>query len=115
MTPVPDEAMQKLADAKAILDELVDPFEFADRIGAEARDAMLCFDKRAYERVQDEAVRAGRAQHRLKALWLQAKEAVHSGNSDRVLEIARAIRRVAEIEFSGEETLNHDYNPKEES
>ncbi len=44
MPPVHDDAIQKLADAKAIQDELLNPFEEAERIGAELRDSMLAFD-----------------------------------------------------------------------
>lgn len=99
MPPVPDEALRKLEDAKALMDELVDPFEDAERIGAELRDALLSFDRDAYLRCEEESERARRAQRRLHALWTQAKEAVEAGNGDRVVETARAIRFVSEREF----------------
>ncbi len=83
MPPVHDDALRKLADAKAMMDELLDPIEDAERIGAEMRDAMLSFDRDAYRLAEEEAERAVRAQRRLRALWLQASEAVDTGNEER--------------------------------
>ncbi len=48
-----DEALRKLEDAAAIMDEfLPDPDDAYDKLGAEMRDARLCFDRDAYERAE---------------------------------------------------------------
>lgn len=95
-----EEALRKLEDALAIQDELLPtPDEAYGAIGAELRDAMLCFDREAYEKAQEEADEAARTYSRLRALWRQAKEAREADHPERLPETAAAIRHVAETDF----------------
>ncbi len=97
------DALRKLEDAKAIQDELLpDPEDAYGMIGAEMRDAMLCFDRIAYEAAQAQADEAARTYTQLRALWLQAKEAKEAKETnfpERIPETAAAIRHVAETDF----------------
>ncbi len=95
-----ERAIEALEDALAIQDELLpDPEDAYGMIGAEMRDAMLCFDRIAYEAAQAQADEAARTYTQLRALWLQAKEAREADFPERIPETAAAIRHVAETDF----------------
>ncbi len=95
-----EKAIEALEDALAIQDELLpDPADAYGAIGAEMRDAMLCFDRAAYEAAQAQADEASRTYTQLRALWLQAKEAKEANFPERIPETAAAIRHVAETDF----------------
>jgi hypothetical protein len=94
------DAICALGDAKAVQDELLpDPEDAYGMIGAEMRDAMLCFDREAYEAAQAQADETARTYTQLRALWLQAKEARETNFPERIPETAAAIRHVAETDF----------------
>ncbi len=94
------DALRKLEDAKAVQDELLpDPEDAYGKIGAEMRDAMLCFDRIAFDAAQAQADETARTYTQLRALWLQAKEAKEANFPERIPETAAAIRLVAETDF----------------
>ncbi len=95
-----ERAIEALEDSLAIQDELLpSPEEANGMIGAEMRDATLCFDREAFEAAQAQADEAARTYTQLRALWLQAKEARASDFPERIPETAAAIRHVAETDF----------------
>jgi len=95
-----EKAIEALEDALAIQDELLpDPEDAYGAIGAEMRDAMLCFDRAAFDAAQASADETSRTYTQLKALWLQAKEAREADFLERIPETAAAIRHVAETDF----------------
>jgi len=95
-----ERAICALEDALAIQDELLpDPEDAYGMIGAEMRDAMLCFNRAAYEAAQAQADEVARTYTKLRALWLQAKEAKEADFPERIPETAAAIRLVAETDF----------------
>ncbi len=95
-----EKAICALEDALAVQDELLpSPEDAYGLIGAEMRDAMLCFDREAYEKAQAQADEVARTYTQLRALWLQAKEAREANFSERIPETAAAIRHVAETDF----------------
>ncbi len=101
-----ERAICALEDALAIQDELLpDPEDAYGAIGAEMRDAMLCFDRIAFEAAQAQADEVARTYTQLRALWLQAKEAKEANFPERIPETAAAIRHVAETDFRRREKL----------
>ncbi len=103
-----EKAIEALEDALAIQDELIPyPEDAYGAIGAEMRDAMLCFDRVAYEKAQASADEASRTYTQLRALWLQAKEAREANFPERIPETAAAIRHVAETDFRRREKLDN--------
>lgn len=68
-------------------------------VRAELRDTMLSFDREAYEAADAEADAEARTYHRLRALWLQAKEAREADYIERIPETAAAIKYVAQTDF----------------
>jgi len=95
-----ERAICALEDALAIQDELLpSPEDAYGMIGAEMRDAMLCFDREAFEKAQAQADEASRTYTQLRALWLQAKEAKEADFPERIPETAAALRLVAETDF----------------
>jgi hypothetical protein len=101
-----EKAIEALEDALAIQDELLpDPADAYGAIGAEMRDAMLCFDRAAFDAAQAQADEAARTYTQLRALWLQAKEAREADFPERIPETAAAIRHVAETDFRRREKL----------
>lgn len=107
-----EEALRKLEDAAAIQNELLDPDDGYGRIAAELRDAMLAFDRAAYERAEEEAEASSRTYRRLSALWLQAKEARDAGHDERLPETAAAIRYIAEADFRRREQRSDNPKPQ---
>jgi hypothetical protein len=95
-----EKAIEALENALAIQDELLpSPEDAYGMIGAEMRDAMLCFDRAAYDAAQAQADEVARTYTQLRALWLQAKEAREADFLERIPETAAAIRHVAETDF----------------